>query len=333
VTYQLQSTTITLEAALRDLDSQSPKIRAMAAHALGDVVDPEARAQAAAALIRVLRDDRHEVRAEAAMSLGALDTEAAVEPLAERMNDAVPVVRQSAAIALGRLGFASAFEPMARALAMGPPDLRFQAATSLAEIDPDRASEPLMQALSDADGEVVAAAALSLGAIGEARARDRLAELLDAWKAPRTRFDIAYALADLDDERAIDVLAGFVEERGMAWDAIEALERSGMPRAADPLRPLLARVLLDRTVKLRAAAAVVALLPGDDADAGRARAVLLAGLGTRKLQHRGLAVQLLGAVGGSWATRPLSELRQRRAGRPLGEEIDTALAEIARRAQ
>jgi HEAT repeat protein len=331
VTYQLQSTTITLEAALRDLDSKSPKIRAMAAHALGDVVDPEARAQAAGALIRALRDDRPEVRSEAAMSLGALDSEAAVEPLAARLQDFVPVVRQAAAISLGRLGFASAFEPMARALAEGPPDLRFQAATSLAEIDPDRAGEPLMQALSDADGEVIAAAALALGAIGEARARDPLASLLETWKTPRTRFDIAYALADLDDERAIDVLAGFVEEREMGWDAIEALQRSGMPRAADPLRPLLGRVLLDRNIKLRAAAAVIALLPGDDADAERARAVLIAGLDVRKLQHRGLAVQLLGTVGGPWAVKPLNELRQRRAGRQLSEEIEAALAEIARR--
>lgn len=330
MTYQLRSPTITFEAALRDLASKNDRTRAMAAHALGDVVEPDDRARAVPALIDALRDARPEVRTEAAMALGDLESEAAVEPLVARMSDGVPAVRQAAAIALGRLGFGSAFDAMARALAEGPPDLRFQAATSLAEIDHERAAEPLVAALEDKDGEVVAAAALALGATGARHAADRLAALLETWTNPRTRFDIAYALADLGDERAIDTLAGFVDDKDMAWDAIEALERTATPRAAESLEPLMQRRLLSPQIKLRAAAAMLRLTP-ERQDAGPARQALIAGLGARKLEHRGLAVQLLGTVGGAWAQAPLHELRERWAGRRLTDEIDAALTQIQAR--
>lgn len=328
MTYELRSHTITFEAALRDLASKSDKTRALAAHALGDVVEPHDRARAVPALIRALGDARPEVRAEAALSLGDLETEAAVEPLIERMEDGVPVVRQAAAMALGKLGFASAFDAMARALAKGPPDLRFQAATSLAEIDSGRAGTHLLEALEDTDGEVVAAAALALGATGYKEAQGTLARLLDAWSSPRTRFDIAYGLADLGDDRGLDVLVGFVDHKELGWDAIDAIERTRAPRAARALAPLLGRRLLNPALKLRAAAAVLELGGPDDPAGDEARAVLLAGLHNRKLEHRGLAVQLLERVGGPWAVPALEILRSRRGGKRLIEEIDAALAHI-----
>ena len=364
MTYQLRSTTITFDAALRDLKSSNDRARAQAAHALGDVLDPEQRKQAVAALIAVLDDDRQEVRAEAALSLGDLETEAAVEPLVARCDDPVPAVRQSAMIALGRLGFSSSFDAVARALDKGPPDLRFQAATSLVEIDQDRAREPLLGALDDADGEVVSAAALSLGAIGERRAANRMAELLDTWSRPETRFDLAYALADLGDSRALPVLVELVARDDLAWDAIEGLEKivqanpGQAHRAADPLAGILSRLLVPPRLKLRAAAAVLRMTPprpsddapgSDGSDApdsdgsadgavsdelhARARAALLAGLSARKLENRGLAVQLLGEVGGEWAIEPLDALHRRRAGRRLQDEITDSVARVRRRSE
>jgi HEAT repeat protein len=364
VTYELRSSTITFEAALRDLDSPRERVRMQAAHALGDVVTPEARARAVPALIRALHDNRFEVRAEAALALGDLESEDAVPALAARFADDAPAVRQAAVIALGRLGFDSAFAAVARALAEGPPDLRFQAATSLAEIDAARAREPLLAALGDGDGEVVGAVAVALGAIGETRAIAPLAALLESWARPETRFDVAYALADLGDARAVDVLGGFVDDRRVGWDAIEALERLGAKLGAGPeampdgrpgaergsgdgvllgqehadadavrsaaagyLAPLLRRRLLDPMLGLRAAAAILALDP-DNPAVEPARAALLAGLGTRKREHRGLAIDLLARVGGGWAVGPLQRLRSRRAGKPFHEEIDEALARL-----
>lgn len=365
MTYELRSSTITFEAALRDLESRRDRVRAEAAHALGDVRDPEARARAVPALIEVLGDPRPEVRTEAALSLGDLNSEQAVEPLVQRLEDPVSAVRQAAAMALGRLGAGAGFEPLARALADGPVDLRFQAATSLAEIDPERAREPLRAALGDEDGEVVGAVAVALGAIGETAAIERLVALLDDWSRPQTRFDIGYALADLGDPRAVDVLGPLLEEERWAWDGIEILERlcdqvaAGAGEAgadhvgadhvgagddallgqdhadADAVgsavaawvAPLLGRRSLAPTIKLRAAACVLARDPASPA-VDRARAVLLAGLRNRKREQRGLAIEQLARVGGDWAVGPLEQLRARRAGKPFREELDAALGAL-----
>jgi HEAT repeat protein len=353
VTYELRSNTITFEAALRDLGSPRPAVRAQAAHALGDVTAPAERARAVTALLQALGDPRFEVRAEAALALGELGSEDAVSALVAHFDDTAAAVRQAAIIALGRLGLASAFEPVARALAEGPPDVRFQAATSLAEIDAARAAGPLLTALADSDGEVVGAVAVALGAIGERRAVAPLAALLDSWSRPETRFDIAYALADLGDARAVDTLGGFADHKQLGWDAIEALEKlgTGLGAAAEPgadatpdpgaeidvdairsaaadyLVPLLARRFLDPMRRLRAAGALLALDP-DHAGVDSARKLILAGLGARKREQVGLAVELLGRVGGDWARAPLTQLRGRRAGKPFHEEIDEVLARL-----
>lgn len=324
--------TITFEAALRDLESKNDKARTRAAHALGDVVDPAQRTRAVPALVRSLDDPRPETRAEAAISLGELEMESAVEPLVARLVDPVPVVRQSSAIALGRLGFRSAFEPLVNTLRNGQPDVRFQAATSLAEIDPERAYEPLVAALpEEEDGEVLGAIALALGAIGNRDAAAHLEGLLarDDMGAAReeTRFDTAYALAALGGASAREVLARFVAHEELAWDAIEALEKLGDAAAVEPLAPLLEQKRLAVQVKLRAAAAVIRLAP-QHASTRRAREVLIEGLNARKMHDRGLAVQLLGEVGGQWAVEPLQKARQTRRGRRFADEIRDALREL-----
>ncbi len=330
MTYQLQSNTITFEAALRDLGSSSLKVRVNAARALGDVTDPADRAQAAAALIKALHDDHGQVRSEAALSLGDLELELSVEPLTGRLGDMVPLVRQSAAIALGRLGFASGFDALKDALAEGAPDLRFQAATSLVEVDSERAYEPLLTALQDEDSEVLGAAALALGAIGNEQAAPHLVPLLTHERI-ETRFDVAYALTQLGHDTGVSVLAECALHKDLGWDAIEALELAGTPDAADALVPVMAAQRLPPQFPLRAAAALLAIDPAHSG-AETARAVLKTGLTSRKQDLRGLTVQLLDTVGGSWAVEPLTALRARRAGRKLASEIDTALAGIEGRA-
>src|SRR4051794_19629575 len=72
VSFLFPSSTITLDAALRDLAQGSPKARTAAAHALGDVSEPTEKRRAVDALLRALDDDRPEVRGEACASLGEL---------------------------------------------------------------------------------------------------------------------------------------------------------------------------------------------------------------------------------------------------------------------
>jgi HEAT repeat protein len=329
VSFLFPSSTITLDAALRDLAQGSPKARTAAASALGDVAEPTEKRRAVAALMRALDDDRPEVRAEACASLGELGDPSALALLIRRLDDGAPAVRQNAAIALGTLGtfgHADGFEPLAQVLRTGPADLRFQAATSLAEIDAARAFEPLAAALDDGDPQVVAAAALSLGAIGDPRAVALLVARLDHGEAA-TRFDVAYALADLGDARGREVLVSALGDAERAWDAVTALTRLGTTDDAEALGRALTAPSAPPEVTVLAAGAILKIAP-DSAHRDAARRVLLAALGARKTHVRGLAVEQLGEIGGAWATAPLEKLARSGKGTELLETIASSLRAI-----
>lgn len=200
MSFLFPSSTITLEAALRDATSTSVKARLRAVSALGDVEEATERHRAVAALTVALDDDHPGVRAEAVASLGQMGELAPVPALVSRLDDGDSSVRQQAAIALGTLRDRAGFAPLAEALRDGPADLRYQAATSIAEIDAVAAFEPLVAALSDRDPQVVAAAAVALGSLGDGRAAQHLLALLS--HAERDiRFEAAWALAELGDGR------------------------------------------------------------------------------------------------------------------------------------
>lgn len=323
VSFLFPSSTITLEAALRDLASGSAKARALAAHALGDVGDPTARRRAVEALLCALEDDRPEVRAEACASLGDLGDTAALPLLVRRLDDGIAVVRQNAAIALGAIGHPDGFEPLAIALREGPADLRFQAATSLAEIDAKRAYAPIVASLADRDPQVVSAAALSLGAIGDRDAVPQLMTQLDHLDA-NTRFDIAYALAELGDASGRRILTSALGDAERAWDAVAALatlkDEDGLAAALN-----MKKAAPESTVL--AAGSLLALRPED----APARRVLVAALGARKVHVRGLAVEQLAKVGDDWARIPLERLARSGKGSELLESIALALRAIEER--
>jgi HEAT repeat protein len=329
VSFLFPSNTITLEAALRDLASGSPKARAAAAAALGDVTDPAEKRRAVDALVRALDDDRPEVRMEACAALGELGEPGPLPLIVKRLDDSTPAVRQNAAIALGSLGHADGFDPLATALRDGPPDLRYQAATSLVEIDPARAFEPVLAALADRDAQVAGAAALSLGAIGKVdatlreRATAALAGLVEKHTDAGARFEIAYALAELGDPAGRPILEEALDDAERAWDAVGALAELGAKRE-------LALALGNKTppeARVLAAGRLLAL--GDDGEP--ARAVLLDALDSRKVHMRALAVEQLGDAGGAWAKPPLEKLaRAARAGDDL-EAIAAALRRVTER--
>ena len=328
MSYLFPSATITFDAALRDLASGSPKARALAAHALGGVTDAVERRRAVDALVRALDDDRPEVRAEACSSLGELAEPGAIAALIKRLGDGAAPVRQNAAIALGTMRAADGFEPLAEALADGPADLRFQAATSLAEVDPQRAFAYVLKALDDKDPQVVGAAALSVGAIaselGEADKRDTARTALgDKLEHADTgaRFDIAYALADLDDARGKSTLVAALADEGRAWDAVTALSRL---RATAELAKAVAGKKTPHEAATLAAGRLLALEPDNDI----AKKAIVDALVHRKVHVRGIAIEQLGEIGGAWAKAPLDKLARSGKGSELLEPIANALRAI-----
>jgi hypothetical protein len=326
VSFLFPSQTITFDAAMRDLASGTPKARALAAHALGEVTAADERTRAADALIAALDDARAEVRCEAAASLGELGDPRAVPGLVKRLDDGDAAVRQCAAIALGSLRHADAWDALVTALREGPADLRFQAASSLPEIDPPKSYDVLVGALGDGDPQVLSAIALSLGAIGDGRATGHLARLLE--HADRgVRFDAAYALSELGDARGRDALAAALAEAERAWDAACALERLASPADADALATAVGDRKAPPQVQIRAAGALLAIAPAHD-KADAARRVLLAGLALRKPELRGLSIEELVQVGGAWAEDALAKMRTSRKGKDFVDVIDQALEKI-----
>jgi len=80
-------------------------------------------------------------------------------------------------------------------------------------------------------------------------------------------------------------------------------------------------------VQLRASGALLAIAP-QHARAEAAQRVLVAGLALRKPELRGLAIEELGKVGGTWAEDPLAKLRSSRKGKDFMDVIDQALDAI-----
>jgi len=291
-----RGTTITFEAALRDLRSGDVRARVAAADALGDLPEGEDRAAATDALIAALEDERFEVRRSAALALGELGGDPAVRRLIATLEDRHPEVRQAAAIALGRVGDERAFEPLASALREGLADLRYQAAVSLVEIDAQRAYEPLVAAIGDPDAEVRASVASALGAIGDARAADAIAPLL-ADKAEATRFEAALALARLGDARAVAPLVGALDGSAeKIYQALDGLESAGDKSAAPELAKLARKLLALRAIRVRAAGVLLGLAP-DGPDAAYARELLAKAAKSRRADVRGLAEEALARLG------------------------------------
>ncbi len=329
MSFLFPSSTITFEAALRDVANASPKARAFAAHALGDVTDATEKRRAVDALMRAVEDDNAAVRMEACASLGALREPGTLPALIKRLDDGEPGVRQNAAIALGTIGHADGFEPLAARLAKGPADLRFQAATSLAEIDSVRAFEPVLAALDDPDPQVIGAAALSLGAIAKSdptRKERAIAALLTKTDHAdaSARFDIAYALAELGSDSGRATLEESCTDEDRAWDAVSAL---GEVRAVDELT----RIVANKNSAAEARALAAGKLLSFGVTDTSARTVLLESLTSRKGHVRGIAVEQLAEVGGPWAKAPLEKLARSGKAAELLDAIAGALRQIETR--
>ncbi|MCC6559082.1 MAG: HEAT repeat domain-containing protein, partial [Polyangiaceae bacterium] len=125
--FPLAPATRTLEAALRDVRSAKPAVRAEAVRDL-TLQDDGARPRVLAALEAALRDDEvAAVRSAAAVALADLKGVEVLSSLLVAVEDADAHVRQMAVTALGEIGDPRAAARLRRALADERPEIRFQA--------------------------------------------------------------------------------------------------------------------------------------------------------------------------------------------------------------
>lgn len=152
-----------LEASFRDLGSEKAEVRASA---IEDVVrharsDEAIRRRAVSALKPKLEDASPRVRAAAAIALGDLEATEHVPALLLAVDDDDAHVRQMALNALGELEDPRALPRLRRALSDSRPEMRYQAVIAFARVagaDPAKASEvnqALLDATNDDDDAVV----------------------------------------------------------------------------------------------------------------------------------------------------------------------------------
>jgi len=120
-----------VEPLLERLNDDDPEVRGVAAIGLGVINDT----RAAEALILALDDEDFGVRANAAISLGEhLKEPRALEPLIDRLSDAVSVVRSSSAYALGELGDSRAVDALNETLNDEDAKVREEASAALEKL-------------------------------------------------------------------------------------------------------------------------------------------------------------------------------------------------------
>lgn len=117
------------------------------------------------------------------------------------------------------------------------PRVRAIAVTALNQLEDERAVEPIIALLDDPDPSVVSSVLRALWDIADERVREPLADFI---ARPSVPFDLqrsaAFALAELGDPRAIDVLKdSFTYETRLCVDTIQQLGKIDDPR----VRPLI----------------------------------------------------------------------------------------------
>ncbi len=278
-----------LSAALRDVTSKDPRMRAAAAEALGGA--PPERADEARAALRPLIDDTvATVRGAAIASLGQLKDVASLGDVVARFEDGDAVVRQVAVLAAGDIGDRGAVAPLKRMLRRDEPELRFQAVAALAQLAPDEAVTPLSKLVDDADPMVREHLADALGSLEDPAAEPALATLVDD-EASRVRQAAAIALARTGNAAGAEALIDAIVDPERAFEACWAIGELGVQEAREPLARLATAFFKPLTLKAAAAAALVRL------DDPRGLPALRGVLTAFRSDARGYAAQLVGELG------------------------------------
>ena len=280
-----------LATALKDADRG---VRYSAADVLGKMRNP----RAVDPLVVALKDT--DLRVLVARALGEIGDSRAVEPLVIALKDPNRSVRGAAAGSLGELGEARAVEPLVAALKDADWSDRSYIAGALCRIGDTSAADSLALTLKNDQLGVREAAAIVLGRFGDVRAVEPLvATLKDTGRHKLTRQEAAYALCNIQDDRAFDslVMALKDDDKDVRGCAAEVLGIRGDAHAVDSLVAALEDV--DREVGYKAAKALGKIRDDRAID----QLVIALNVGTPAI--RGAALAVLAQIGDSHAVNPL----------------------------
>ncbi|MRG96923.1 HEAT repeat domain-containing protein [Polyangium spumosum] len=228
----------TLDAALRDVGSSKPSVRADAVRDLVRHAE-DARSQVVRALERALSDEAATVRSAAALGLADVGANEALPALLVAIEDDDVHVRQMALTALGEIGDCRAAQRLARALEDARAEVRFQAVIAYARVCKDRASvvEALAARTRDADPLVCHIALRMAEEIGGGEGDPAVDPILVAraralleHASPTVRVAAAVVLAHSGDRAGAKVLASVVNgsiKTEDAEDEAAAVELAG----------------------------------------------------------------------------------------------------------
>lgn len=179
-----------LEGLVRALqDSTDPQVRQYAAYLLGKAQNP----RAIQPLIEALADFDKSVREQATLALSRIG-KAAIEPLAEAMNEPKWQTRYRAAEALGKIADEKAVKPLIQGLRDNRDHVRYMAAKGLKDIGDSDAIEPIVILLKDENRYVRMMAVRALGTLGGKKVNEALNAALTVEQDEKVREAIVEAL-------------------------------------------------------------------------------------------------------------------------------------------
>jgi len=336
----LSSTLASLPARAKERKSNVDKKEELAeyeslAAALGAIGTP-----AAGSVIKVLGAREQEPRRWAACALGLIKDPQAIDPLAERLDDARSDVRKAAAHALGCIGHQRALEPLINTLAHKDPETRRAAADALGAIKSPEAVPQLGRALNDPAEAVQLAAIDALKTIGGLQAAVALRSGFDAGKksvrdasgaalksmhfvpsnaaerATVATFVGDFAAAVREGTAAIPPLSEAMRSKDAATRRLAA-DALGSLRSAEGLAPLL-QALKDHDSQVQSSAARALATIGSPAVEG-----LTDALGSPDASVQREAARALGEIRDPRSARALADMITRSRG--LTEEYPDLL--------
>jgi len=215
------------------------------------------------------------------------------------LEDSDPELRRRALVAVGHLGHLELerFDERAtaRIAARGSDDdprVRAEAAVALALVAEPTSSAAiacLVTLIDDAEALVRREAAAALGDCRAHSAQSVLHKHLQD-EDPDTRFECAFALANLGDDAGLEILVAALNGARRRLDALEGMRRLGSPRPIEALEKLAGKFFIGWPERLTVFATLCAL--GED---GYADKLIERVLKARNRQERALALGLIGS--------------------------------------